>query len=78
MRSIVQSDKTLDITGLSGPRPTILTGLTLDDMRAGQVLQVITNEATTRQSIPELCRGRGYELLGVQEDGRTLCFTIRK
>jgi TusA-related sulfurtransferase len=78
MRSIVQTDKTLDIKGLSGPRPAILTGRTLDDMSPGQVLQVITNEATTRQSIPELCKGRGCEILDVREDGSTLCFTIRK
>jgi TusA-related sulfurtransferase len=78
MRSIVQTDKTLDIKGLSGQRPAILTGRTLDDMGPGQVLQVITNEAAARQSIPELCRGRGCEILDVREEGGTLCFIIRK
>lgn len=76
--SILKTDKTLDIKGLIHPRPGIITEHTLGEMEPGQVLRVITNDAGAKQSIPELCRGRGYKLLELLEDAGTLYFTIRK
>jgi len=50
----------------------------LDTMQPGQSLRVITNDRTTRQSIPELCVSCGYRLLESLEEQGTLYFTIQK
>jgi TusA-related sulfurtransferase len=75
---MIRTDKTLDIKGLANPRPTVITERTLQDMRPGQVLRVITDDRSTKQTFPQLCRERGYELLDLQEEVGILFFTIRK
>lgn len=73
----IHVDKTLDIKGVYSPRPAELTLNILRSMAAGQILQVITNERTTRSSIPDLCSENGFVLLDTREEGGTLYFTIR-
>ncbi len=71
-------DKILDVKGLLCPVPTVMTGKTLQEMDKGKLLQVITNDVTTRDSIPSLCTQEGYKLLDVKEKDGLLYFTIRK
>jgi len=71
-------DKTLDIRGLVCPRPKVVTERTLEKMGSGQSLQVITDDMSTRQSIPSFCESRGYEILAFRENMGILYFTIRK
>jgi len=73
----IHVDKILDIKGLYSPRPVELTLNILKSMAGGQTLQVITNERTTKSSIPEICSENGFVLLDTREEGGTLFFTIR-
>jgi tRNA 2-thiouridine synthesizing protein A len=73
-----KADKTLDVRGLVCPRPKVITERTLEKMKTGQSLCVITNDMNTKQSIPSLCESLGYEILAFSEDGGVLYFTIRK
>jgi len=73
----IHVDKILDIKGVFSPRPTELTLNILKSMAGGQILQVITNERTTKNSIPELCSENGFVLLDIREEGGALYFTIR-
>ncbi len=71
-------DKTLDVRGLVCPRPKVIAEHTLEKMESGQSLCVITNDMSTKQSIPLLCESLGYEILDCSMDGGVLYFTIRK
>lgn len=71
-------DKTLDVRGLVCPRPKAVTECTLERMDSGQSLCVITDDMSTKQSIPSLCESLGYEILVFSEDAGVLYFTIRK
>lgn len=73
-----RADKTLDIQGLAGTRPVMVTRDTLQKMGLGQTLMVIANDKRTRQSIPELCEGLGCRLLDFSEEAGTLYFVIQK
>lgn len=75
---MVKIDKTLDIKGLTCPRPKVLTMKTLEDMEPGQVLRVITNDQSIKQSIPPLCESLGYKVLELTEDTGAICLTIQK
>lgn len=74
----VKVDKTLDIKGLSGTRSKVLTYSTLEQMEPGMVLRVITNDVTTKDTIPSLCSEFAYRVLEIKEDGGTIHFIIQK
>lgn len=72
------TDKVLDVKGLLCPVPTVMTEKTLKEMKKGDTLQVITNDITTRESIPSVCIREGYMLLeSIEEDG-LIYFIIRR
>jgi len=58
--------------------PTVMTGKALKEMKKGKFLQVITNDMTTKKSIPLLCAEEGYKLIELKEKDGLLYFTIRK
>ena len=71
-----QIDKILDVQGLPCPTPTVMTGNTLKDMQKGTILQVITNDMTTKESIPSLCAKEGYELIDVKEENGLIYYFV--
>ena len=71
-------DKILDVTGLVCPMPTVMTSKTLKDMKKGGILQIISNDMTTRQTIPSICSEEGYSLLDQKEKEGLLYFTVKK
>ncbi len=71
-------DKILDVKGLVCPVPTVMTSQTLKEMKKGASLKVITNDMTTKESIPSLCTDRGYKIIDIKEEDGLIYFTIRK
>jgi TusA-related sulfurtransferase len=71
-------DKILDVKGLPCPTPTAMTGKTLKDMQKGKILQVITNDMTTKETIPSLCAKEGYELIEVKEENGLLYYFVSR
>lgn len=71
-------DKILDVKGLLCPAPTVMTSKALKEMKKGKILQVITNDMSTTDSISSLCTREGYNLLETKEIDGLLYFTIRK
>jgi len=74
----VRIDKVLDVKGLICPRPMIMTMSTLKSMAKGQVLHVISNDKTTKYSIPGLCERGGFRLVEMKEEGGVINFIIQK
>ena len=74
----VTVDKTLDIKGINSPRLQELTVNTMESMNSGQVLRVITDDASTRTIMPTLCNKCGYMLVETEEYDGALYYTIRK
>ena len=74
----IRIDKILDVKGLICPGPTVMTMNTLKDMDRGKILQVITDDNSTRLSIPSLCERAGYNLLELREEEGVLYYLIRK
>jgi tRNA 2-thiouridine synthesizing protein A len=71
-------DKVLDVKGLLCPVPTVMTSKTLKEMKKGKILQIITNDVSTKQSIPSVCSDEGYTLLELREDDGLFYYTIKK
>lgn len=67
----VKPDKTLDCLGLYCPEPVFRTRMELDNMKAGEVLEVLADDPAAEADIPSLMKRLGHEVLSVdREDGR--------
>jgi tRNA 2-thiouridine synthesizing protein A len=71
-------DRRLDLRGKVCPYPTYDTRLTLREMSAGQVLEVITDYYPARQTIPALMHELGYPCELVDGDKPVFRFVVRK
>jgi TusA-related sulfurtransferase len=71
-------DKTLDCLGLYCPEPVFKTRLELDDMKAGEILEVLADDPAAESDIRSLVKNLGQELLGVTKKGDTVQILIKK
>jgi TusA-related sulfurtransferase len=66
--SQIASSQTLDVRGEVCPVPDVETKMALKKMKAGEVLEVITDYAMSRERIPEVVKNLGHEVVEVLED----------
>lgn len=71
-------DIVLNLTGLRCPNPTMITEKKLEGMQAGEILEVICNDKTARQTIPALCRKASYEIIETREEKGLILYIIKK
>lgn len=71
-------DKTLDARGLSCPMPSVKTALALENMAAGQILEVLTDDPVSKRDLPVWAESTGNELLGIREENRTIKIYLKK
>ena len=71
-------DRRLDLRGKVCPDQTLEPSFALNEMAAGEVLEVVTDYYPARQTIPQLMRERGYSYQLLDEDQPVFRFLIRK
>ena len=71
-------NKTLDCLGLYCPEPVFKTRLELDDMKAGELLEVLADDPAAESDIRSLVKNLGQELLSVTKKGDTVQMLIKK
>lgn len=64
----IEPDDTLDCRGLSCPMPIIKTKKTIDKMKSGEVLEILSSDPGTKNDLPAFARRMGHEYLGEKED----------
>ncbi len=72
------ADKSLDLRKEICPKSLILTMSSIKTLQKGEVLTVVTNDASTRQAIPKFCERAGFTLLEMTEEGDTITFRIER
>lgn len=73
-----KSDRTLDCVGLYCPEPVFKTRLELDEMKTGEVLEVLADDPAAEADIQSLVKHLGHEVLNVTHEGNMVRITIRK
>ncbi len=76
--SEVTVDKVLDCQGLNCPMPVLKTKKALDDVKSGQILEVISTDPGAKSDIPALLNRLGHELVKTEEEGKVINFFIKK
>ncbi len=74
----IKADLVVDTKGLECPRPLLKAKQTLEGMQAGQILEVISNDSTIKQTFTAYTRRSGDEILAIHEDGAVIHCYVRK
>ena len=72
------ADITLNALGRKCPMPVLMTKKELKKLNSGQTLELIVDDKGALKDVPALLHKTGDELLGTQEEGEQVTFTIKK
>ena len=68
----------LDARGKVCPLPLFYTKKKIDGLRTGEELEVLIDDDTAKNTIPEWSREHGHEVIKIEESGGELRVVIRK
>jgi len=74
----MKADASLDCVGLYCPMPIYQTAKKINEMKTGQVLEVIADDEGIKADAPAWCRITGNELLGIEEETGAYKVYVRK
>ncbi len=74
----VQANRVLDCVGLYCPEPVYKTRMELDEMKPGEVLEVLADDPAAEEDIRSLVKHLGHEILKVTKEGNVIHVLIRK
>ena len=75
---MITSDKVVDAKGLACPMPIVKTKKAMDELGAGQVLEIHATDKGAKNDLTAWARSAGHELLQDQEDNEEYKFWIKK
>lgn len=73
-----KADRTLDCLGLYCPEPVFKTRLELDELKVGEVLEVLADDPAAESDIRSLVKNLGQELIDVNKEDNSVRILIRK
>ncbi|KMJ58895.1 hypothetical protein AB685_07405 [Bacillus sp. LL01] len=71
-------NKVLDAKGLACPMPLVKTKKALNEVNAGEILEVITTDKGAKTDLAAWCKATGNELLDMKEENDVFTFYIKK
>ncbi|MDH5634634.1 MAG: sulfurtransferase TusA [Candidatus Bathyarchaeota archaeon] len=71
-------NRTLDCLGLYCPEPVFRVRMELDNMKEGEVLEVLADDPAAEEDVKSLCKRLEQQLLNLSKQGTTLRFLIKK
>jgi len=74
----MESTKVLDAKGLACPMPIVRTKKAMDELQAGDVLEVHATDKGSKSDITAWAKSSGHELLKMEEENDVFKFWIKK
>jgi len=74
----VKPNRTLDCLGLYCPEPVFRVRMELDDMKVGEVIEVLADDPAAEEDIKSLVKRLEQQLINISKEGSTLRFLIKK
>ena len=68
----------LDARGRVCPLPLFYTKKEIEKLKSGDELEVLTDDAIAKNTIPKWSKEHGHEVVKVEESGKELRVVIRK
>lgn len=73
-----EPNRKLDCLGLYCPEPVFRTRMELDEMKAGEILEVLADDPAAEDDIRSLVKNLGQEIVGTIRTGDKVQILIRK
>lgn len=70
--------RTVDCLGLFCPEPVFRVRMELDNMKAGEIIEVLADDPAAEEDIKSLCKRLGQEILSMTKEGNKIHFVIKK
>jgi len=74
----MEANQTLDARGLNCPLPILRTKKTLNSLKSGDTLKMVTTDPGSLKDMVAFCNQTGNTLLSSQQSGKDFEFYIRK
>lgn len=74
----IEPNRKLDCLGLYCPEPVFRTRMELDEMRVGEILEVLADDPAAEDDIRSLVKNLGQEIVSVAKMGNQVQILIRK
>jgi len=74
----VRVDERIDLSGVICPNNFVKIKLKLEEMQAGQILEVILDEGEPIKNVPRAVKEEGHQILKVEKIGKYWRLLIRK
>lgn len=74
----MKADQSLDCMGLLCPMPVVNTALRLEELKEGEVLEIVADDKGIKKDMPAWCEATGHEYLGLEEKGKEFHVFVRK
>jgi len=71
-------NKTLDCLGLYCPEPVFRTRTELDDMKTGEILEVLADDPAAEEDIKSLVKHLEQEIVDISKKGNAVRILIKK
>ncbi|MGR3221219.1 MAG: sulfurtransferase TusA family protein [Candidatus Anammoxibacter sp.] len=71
-------DESLDLSGVKCPINFVKTKLKMEDMEAGQLLEVIVDDGEPIRSVPKSLKEEGHKILKVDDLGGKYSILVKK
>lgn len=78
MIMVTKPNKTLDCLGLYCPEPVFKTRMELDELKNGEILEVLADDPAAEEDIRSLVKNLGHELVSVKKEGDKVHILIKK
>jgi len=75
---MMKADVTLDCVGLYCPMPIVKTAEKMKELKAGQVLEVLSDDKGIKEDMPAWCKTTGNQCLAVEQAGKEIKVYVRK
>jgi tRNA 2-thiouridine synthesizing protein A len=70
--------ETLDLRGLKCPLPALFAKRALARAAPGTELEILTDDPMAPIDVPHMCRGEGFEVMGLDRDGDSARMLLKK
>jgi TusA-related sulfurtransferase len=71
-------DRLLDCQGLYCPEPVFKTRMELDEMKVGEILEVVADDPAAEEDIKSLVKNLEQEIVDQTKEGNAIRFWIKK
>jgi tRNA 2-thiouridine synthesizing protein A len=73
----MNKDATLDVQGLLCPLPIVQLAKKVKELKSGQILELIADDAGAKEDVPAWCNRTGHQLIASETEGKVLKFYIK-